>query len=172
MKPRDFTSEQDAAGRAQLVATMPLLQFYIATRKNYQFLDSETKYGDFCHKERKETQRLCVLCVRILCERCVEKRSTGCFNAKNAEETQRPQRLCVLCVGILCGLCVGKRGTGCFNAKNAEGTQRPQRLCVLCVRILCERCVEKRSTGRFDAKNAEGTQRPQRLCELCAAHSI
>ena len=78
--------------------------FYNSTslhEKIYQFLDHATKYGDFCHKERKETQRLCVLCVRILCERCVEKRSTGCFNAKNAEETQRPQRLCELF-----GLCV------------------------------------------------------------------
>ena len=43
-----------AAGGAQLVATAPLLQFYIATRKIYQFLDPATKYGVFCHKEHKD----------------------------------------------------------------------------------------------------------------------
>ena len=54
MKPRDFTSEQDAAGGSQLVATAPLLQFYVSTRKIYQFLDSATKYAIFATKNAKK----------------------------------------------------------------------------------------------------------------------
>ena len=47
----------------------------------------------FLPQRAQRPQRLCERCVRILCELCVERRSTGCFNAKNAEATQRTQRI-------------------------------------------------------------------------------
>ena len=46
-------------------------------------------YGicDFCNKERKETQRLCVLCVRILCDLCVEEEEVGgCLNESRSTD--------------------------------------------------------------------------------------
>ena len=51
MWPCDFTSEQDAAGGAQLVAAVSYLQFYTVNSSIGRF-GNETWY--FCHKEHKD----------------------------------------------------------------------------------------------------------------------